>query len=122
MAKLRVTRKSHKRGPYHREDGTLVAGANVPKSTFLIKDRGVPGRTPEEKKFFKVKVYTGWKADMPMGKRRRLVLKAHKSDALASGRSMIQLANVSHRINPDVSRKARTDALYFFAKNRASKN
>jgi hypothetical protein len=103
VAKLRVKRKAHKRN-----------GTKIPASTFLIKDRGKKGRTPEEDRFFQPEVHTGWKAGMSAEKRRRLVKKAHKSDLLAAGRSMQALANVQHRINPDVAKKAKSDADYFY--------
>jgi hypothetical protein len=117
MAKLRVRRKAYKRKPYTRKGGVRVEGAKVPATTFSIKDRGKPGRTPEEERFFDPQVHTGWKADMPAGKRRNLVRRAHKGDILASARAMQALANVQHRINPDVARKAKADADYFFRLN-----
>ena len=109
MAKLRVKRKA-----YSRKAGVPVKTVRVPASTFLIKDRGKPGRTPEKDRFFDPKVRTGRKADMPMAKRRSLALKAHKGDLLATGRSLIALSNVQHRINPDVAAKAKADANYFY--------
>lgn len=65
-------------------------------------------------RFFHPKVETGWKADMPMDKRRRLMLRAHGGDYLASGRAMTALANVQKRINPEVAKKAHADAEYFY--------
>jgi hypothetical protein len=112
--KLTIHREAHKRKPYKRKSGVKVKGAEVKGSTFEIKDRGKPGRTPKSERFFHPKVHTGWEAGMPAEKRRRLVKKAHEGDLLASGRSMVALANVQHRINPDVAQKARADADYFF--------
>ena len=109
MAKLRINRKAHTR-----KGCASTKTIRVPRTTFLIKDRGAKGRTPEEDRFFEPKVRMGWKADMPAGKRRRLAKKAHKGDLLATGRSMIALANVQHRINPSVAAKAKADANYFF--------
>lgn len=114
MAKLRVRRKSYIRKAYTRKDGTRVKASRVPSSSFRIKDRGKKGRTPKSGQFYHPKVKTGWEAGMPMEERRRKVLGAHKGDALASGRGMIALSNVQHRINPDVAKKARSDADYFF--------
>jgi hypothetical protein len=119
--KLTVHRDSHKRGPYTRKDKVKVRGAKVKGSTFKIKDRGAPGRTPKSQQFFHPKVHTGWKADMPMAERRRLVWKAHKGDLLASARSMQALSNVQREINPDVAVKARSDAVYFFRLHKKSK-
>lgn len=115
MPKLRVKRKAYTAI----RDGKKV---KVSKSkSFLIKDRGAKGRTPESEKFFEPKVHTGWQADMPAEERRRKVLRAHKSDALAAARSMQALSNVQHRINPDTAQKAKSDADYFFALNRKKK-
>lgn len=111
MAKLRVTRKA-----YIRKDGTRVKG-----TTFKIKDRGAKGRTPKAERWYEPGVETGWKADMPMAKRRRLALRAHKGDELATARSLLALSNVQKRINPVVSRKARSDADYFFARHKRGK-
>ena len=41
-AQIKVTRKS-----YVRKDGTMVKG-----STYLTKDTGKPGKTPEREKFY----------------------------------------------------------------------
>ena len=103
-AKLIVHRDSHKR-----------KSVKVKGSTFEIKDRGKLGRTPKSQQFFRPKVHTGWKADMPASKRRGLVLKAHKREFLASARSMQALSNIQHRINPDVAAKAKADADYFLS-------
>lgn len=68
------------------------------------------------KKWYKPsKTHTGWKHNMPIGERRILVLKAHKSDYLASGRAMQSLANVS-RDKPTM-RESLKDAKYFFGQN-----
>lgn len=71
-------------------------------------------------KWFKPsKKHSGWRKDMPMGKRRRLVLKAHKNDYLSAGRSMMALANVSQ--DKETARKSRQDADYFFREHRKRK-
>jgi hypothetical protein len=63
-------------------------------------------------KWFKPGIHTGWDKDMPPEKRRALVLKAHKGNMTAAGRSMQALSNVS---TDDKTREvARADALYFF--------
>ncbi len=118
---LTVKRKSYERKAYRRKDGTLVSATKVPKSSFKIKDRGAEGRTPVSKRFYHPKTHTGWEATMPPEKRRRLTLKAHKGDKLATARGLLALSNVQHRINPEVSRKAQVDAQYFFTQHRKSK-
>ena len=54
---------------------------------------------------------TGWQKDMPEGKRRELVLKAHKGDELAAARSMISLSNVT--TDKETHAAARSDGLHF---------
>jgi len=106
---LRVKRRS-----YTRSDGTRVKAV-----TFLTPDKGEPGRTPKSRRWYSPSVHTGWKAILPMAERRRLVLLAHKSNLLASARAMQALSNVLQKTNPDASRKAKSDADYFFKLNRA---
>ncbi len=109
MPNLRVTRKAHTRS-----DGTRVKG-----STFLIKDRGAKGRTPESKQFFDPGVRTGWRKDLPAEVRRQLVLKAHKSDLLAARRSLQALANVT--ADKRTKQLAGLDARFFFREHKVSK-
>ena len=71
------------------------------------------------KKWYHPKVHTGWHAESPVGERRALVLKAHKGDLLASGRSLQSLANVSQE--KFVQDEANKDAEYFFRKHEESK-
>lgn len=118
---LTVKRKAYKRKPYTRKGGVHVKGTSIPKATFKIKDKGKKGRTPKSQQFYHPKVKTGWESDMPMAKRRRLALKGHKGDELATARGLLALSNVQKRINPEVSRKARADADYFFGLNRKKK-
>lgn len=118
MTKLLVKRKAHPRGSYVRKDGTRVSASRVDASTFKIKDMGKPGRTPKSKRWFEPGEPLGWRADDPMSKRRRIALKNRGGDYLAAGRALLALANVQRKINPDVSRKARSDADYFFRMHR----
>ncbi len=106
MAKLRVTREGHTRS-----DGTRVKG-----STFLIKDRGAKGRTPLSKRFFDPGVKTGWEKTLPADIRRGRVLRAHKGDLLASGRSLQALSNVS--TDKRTKMLAGLDARFFFRKHK----
>ena len=96
-----------KRRAYVRRDGVKVKG-----TTYLAKDRGKKGLTPRQHRWFHPKTRTGWKKDMPVGKRRREVLSAHGGDSLAAARGLQQLANVT--VDRDTKVEARKDALYFF--------
>ena len=95
MPKLRVTQR--RRGK---------------KITFLTKDKGKPGRTPKEKRWFEPGVKMGWRKDDPMAKRSNKALSAHGGDALATGRALQALANVT--TDRDTKQKAKADADYFF--------
>ncbi len=118
---LRVKKKGYTRKSYTRKGGVRVKSSKVGASSFKIKDRGAKGRTPESQKFFEPKVHSGWKADMAQDPRRRLALRAHKGNKLSTARSLQALSNVQHRVNPDVSRKAASDAQYFYAQHRKAK-
>ncbi len=91
---------------------------NGKRVTFLTEDKGKPGKTPKREQFFEKGVTTGWMKDMPMDKRRRLVLKAHKGDKLSSARSMQSLANVT--TDRETKRAARADAVFFFGEHKSS--
>lgn len=107
MAQLTIKRKG-----YTRKDGTRVKA-----STFKIKDRGEPGRTPKAEQWFEPGVKTGWEKGQPESVRRAKVLKAHKGDELASARSMQALANVT--TDRETASKAARDAKYFYRQHRA---
>jgi hypothetical protein len=106
MAEIKVTRKA-----YVRKDGTAVKAA-----TYLIQDKGQPGKTPESKKFFHPDVKMNWHKDDPMATRRANALKAHHGDELATGRALQELANVT--TDQATARQAKVDADYFFAKHK----
>ena len=86
------------------------------KVIFLTKDKGKPGKTPKSKQWYEPGVETGWEKEMPMAERRRLVLRAHKGDELASARSMQALSNVT--TDRETKRAARADALFFYKVHR----
>lgn len=86
---------------------------------FKTKDKGKPGKTPEEEKWYEPGVETGWKKDMPKTERRDMVLKAHKGDELASAKAMQALANVT--TDRETQSAARGDALYFYSQHNAMK-
>ncbi|MDD4985928.1 MAG: hypothetical protein PHQ43_09075 [Dehalococcoidales bacterium] len=121
MPKLRVTRRGHYRDAHMRPGGVVVPRRKIKKVTFLIKDRGAPGRTPKEDRFFHPKVHTGWEADMPAKKRRGLMLKAHGGNALSTARALQALHNVSFRTAPAAAAKAQADAKFFYRKHKAEK-
>lgn len=112
MPKLTVRRKGYTRKAYTRKDGTRVKASRVPASTFKVKDRGKPGRTPKGERWYEPTTEMGWKKDMPMAQRRRLAVRAHGGDYLASGRALQALANVT--TDRETKSKARADALYLF--------
>jgi hypothetical protein len=114
MGTLTVKRKPYKRKAYTRKGGIHVKAAKVPSASFKVKDRGKKGRTPKAQRFYHPKVKTGWEKGMPAEKRRRLVLRAHKGDKLATARGMQALANVTTDRPTRVA--ARADAKYFFGK------
>jgi hypothetical protein len=67
-------------------------------------------------RWYHPKVHTGWHKDQPPEVRRKEVLKAHKNDLLASGRSLQALSNVSTDNTTKVL--AARDARYFFDKHK----
>lgn len=70
-------------------------------------------------KFFHPKVHTGWHKSQSITYRRRLALKAHGNDYLATGRALQALANITQ--DSATERKAKQDANYFFSMNRKHK-
>jgi len=98
----------------------------VKRGAYLRPDVGKVGRTPKAERWFKAKEHTGWKKELPISKRRKLVLnvtqrqmKAGKypkfSDPyLVAGRRMTALANVT--VDKATKEKARADARYFYEK------
>jgi phage/plasmid-associated DNA primase len=105
MAQIKVTRKS-----YVRKDGTVVKG-----TTYYTQDKGKPGKTPENEKFYHPKVEMHWHKDQPTKMRRINALKAHEGDELATARALQALANVTTDI--ETTKLAKTDADYFFTRH-----
>jgi hypothetical protein len=54
----------------------------------------------------------GWHKNQPSEKRRKLALKAHKGDKLATARALQALANVT--TDKTTKKLARADAVYFY--------
>jgi hypothetical protein len=101
-AQIKVTRKS-----YVRKDGTMVKG-----STYLTKDTGKPGKTPEREKFYHPQVEMHLHKDQSDAVRRANSLKAHGADKLATARALQALANVT--TDKETAKLAKMDADYFF--------
>jgi len=118
MAKLLIKRRAYHRRSYVRKDGTPVRASDVPASSFKVKDRGAPGRTPKSQRWFSPQVRTGWSKDLSQKVRIARVVRAHKGDLLASARSLQALANVS--TDSATQRKAQSDAGILFKRHRGT--
>lgn len=68
---------------------------------------------------YAVRRHTGWRKTQSATTRRRLALRAHKGDLLATARALQALANVT--TDPETKHKAQADADYFFKRYRKSK-
>lgn len=75
--------------------------------------------TKGKKRWYAPKVQSGWKKTMPAGKRRRLLLKAHKGSLLSAARSKQALANVTE--DEETRVLALADAKYFFERHKEEK-
>lgn len=109
-----VRRKSHRRKPYTRKGGIHVRGSRVESSTFRVKDRGKPGRTPKSEQWYEPKVEMNWHKTDAQKTRRARALRAHGGDVLATARALQALANVTS--DSPTEREARKDARYFFGR------
>lgn len=109
MPKITVHRKA-----YTRQDGT-----HVKPTTFKVKDKGEPGKTPLSERWYNPKVHTGWNTNSPASARRKSMLHAHKGNKLAAGRACQALANIT--TDKATKKLARVDALYFYDLNRKGK-
>lgn len=85
---------------------------NGKRVTFLTKDKGEPGKTPKEDRWYEPGVHTGWSKGMARTERRRKVLSAHNGNTLSSARAMQSLANVT--TDAPTRREAMADAKYFY--------
>lgn len=82
------------------------------KTSYLMVDKGKPGRTPEEDRWYEPSMETGWNKDLPEDTRRALMLKAHGGDYLASARALMALRNVTTDLPTKIA--AQKDADYFY--------
>ncbi|MHB8085167.1 MAG: hypothetical protein ACYDHZ_05045 [Dehalococcoidia bacterium] len=105
MAQIKVTREG-----YIRKDGTVVKG-----TTYYTKDKGKPGKTPDDEKFYHPKVEMHWHKDQTAEVRRANALKAHNGNTLATARALQALANVT--TDAETARLAKSDADYFFSRH-----
>jgi hypothetical protein len=94
-----VTRKVKvKRRAYVRRDGVKVGG-----STYLRKAKDEGSRPT---------FILGWRSNLPVAKRRGIVLATHGGDKLSAARDLQRLANATSDRRAKV--EARRDALFFF--------
>lgn len=118
MRKLRIKKKGYWRKAYTRKDGVKVKRTWVPRTTYMARDMGAPGRTPKARQWAKFEKVTGWKKTQKPTTRRRKVLAATDKRTsrhdryVEAGRMMNQLANVT--TDKPTETKARADANYFF--------
>lgn len=75
--------------------------------------------TKGKKRWYAPRVKSGWKKTMPAGKRRKLLLKAHKGNLLSAARSKQALANVTQ--DEQTRTLALADAKHFYAEYSKSK-
>ncbi len=115
MRTITIRRIGYKRRGYTREDGTMVASARVPSVTFKTEDKGAPGRTPNEDRWYHPKVKMNWHKADTAETRRRNALKAHQGDVLATARALVALSNVT--TDRPTEQLARTDARVLFKRN-----
>ena len=104
MAKIRVTRKGY----------TAQRGKKkytVKKSSFMVKDKGKPGKTPESERWFKPGNPLGWRKDLTQKERRARALRNRSGDHLAVARALVALANIT--TDKQTRLFARKDADYF---------
>lgn len=69
---------------------------------------------PQRERWYKPTTNTGWKKNMPVVKRRKMVLDAHGRDTLSAARGMQALANVT--TDKVTKKQARADAMFFYNK------
>lgn len=86
---------------------------------YKTKDKGKPGKTPEKERWFFPTTIMGWTKTQSASTRRKLALKAHDDDKLATARALQALANVS--TDKTTKKLARSDALYFYELHRKGK-
>ena len=113
-ALVRVGKLTYTRGAYVDRWGHKHPAKKVTRKghTRTVKRKG-KRRVPKAERWYRPKVKMGWKKGSPQTERRRAALKAHTGDALAAGRALQALVNVT--TDRETKIEARKDALYFFA-------
>lgn len=69
-------------------------------------------KTIKKEKWYQPSTVMGWRKTQSASERRRLALKSHKSDKLATARALQSLANVT--TDKTTKKLARADAQYFY--------
>lgn len=69
-------------------------------------------------KWFEAGKSLGWHSEDGQAHRRSAALHSRKGKFLAAGRALQAIANINHKQNPAMARKATADAQYFFALHR----
>jgi len=96
--KLVVRRKGYKRKGYRRKafsywrggkkiyvPSTYIKPTYIKPTTYRMVDKGKPGRTPKEKRWFFPKAeLDGWSKNLPAKKRRTILRKVVKRDSYAT--------------------------------------
>lgn len=112
MGKLRIHKHGYIRKAFRYAKGTKVIrvrSARVRPTTFLARDRGEKGRTPESKRWFKPKRHSGFQKDQSVGWNIAKVRRV--SGPVLGKKQMYALANIHKRTDPKLSTKARLVAL-----------
>ena len=117
--KLKVSGTTYKRKAWTDRFGHKHPAKVIHRKGYLTKDRGIPGRTPKSRRWYKPTTEMGWRKDMSAEERRELALDAHGGDLLSTARALLALSNVS--TDDETKRLARSDADYFFREYRKAK-
>ncbi len=100
---IRVKRKG-----YTRKDGTRVR-----KTTYLMEDRGRPGRGPKTLPTPRRGALRGWKADDPASKRRRILDSIVRNESYPTATQRLTLLkNISTSRKADRAANADLDYLH----------
>lgn len=115
MGKLRIDRKAYRRKAYRRKSGVMVKRTKVPRTKFLIKDRGKPGRGPK----ILPKLKKGGLGFPLKGKSQSWINKKALAHARVVGErkgagQLRALQVLNKRTNPTISRKAAKAAKYVY--------
>jgi len=107
---------TYKRGAYVDAYGHKHPAKLIKRSAPSKKRKKRKKSTSKGRRWFAPKVRSGWEKGMPAGKRRRLLLKAHKGNLLSAARSKQALANVTQ--DEETRVLALADARFFFERHK----